>query len=72
MMLVVWGSGLKEGMGFLGWEVSLRGSDSVGWCQRLERSEKGVYQMDNPLDLPGALAGDRLSRWCSGRESAYQ
>ena len=52
--------------------MSLRGSDSVGWCQRLERSEKGVYQMDNPLDLPGALAGDRLSRWCSGRESAYQ
>ena len=43
-----------------------------GWCQRLERSKKGVYQMDNPLDLPGALAGDRLSRWRSGKESACQ
>ena len=37
-----------------------------------ERSQKGVYQMDNPLDLPGLLAGDRFSRWLSGKESACQ
>ena len=71
MMLVVCESGLKDGMGFLGWEVNLRGSDC--WVvPAAERSEKGVYQMDKPLDLPGLLAGDRFSRWLSGKESACQ
>ena len=52
------------------------GGESEGirlcWVVPAAGKEKGVYQMDNPLDLPGALAGDRLSRWCSGKESAYQ
>ena len=41
------GSGLEERMGFLGGEVSLRVSDSVGWCQALKGVRKGV------LGVPG-------------------